>query len=242
VNYQWNWRVFFEQSPTGGGTYGYLLTVGLACTVAATLLIFIGALALGTAVGVLRTHPSTTAQAAGRIYVELFRNIPLIVQLFIWYFVLPELLPKAAGDWVKQWDAGPFFTVVAGIGCYMAARVAEQLRSGIHALARGQQSAAAALGFTLGQTYRYVLLPRAFRIIWPTLTTDAMNTVKATSIGLTIGLVELTAQAHAMQEFSFQVFEAFLAALSIYVILNFVILTVMRRVERRLELPGFGGR
>lgn len=242
MNYQWNWRVFLEQSPTGGGAYGYLLAVGLACTVAATLLIYIVALTLGTAVGVLRTHPSAKAQAAGRIYVELFRNIPLIVQLFVWYFVLPELLPKAAGDWVKQWPGGPFFTVVAGIGCYMAARVAEQLRSGIHALARGQQLAAAALGLTLAQTYRHVLLPRAFRIIWPTLTTDAMNTVKATSVGLTIGLVELTAQAHAMQEFSFQVFEAFLAALGIYVLLNFSVVTAMRRFERRLELPGFGAR
>ncbi|BEP65477.1 amino acid ABC transporter permease (plasmid) [Variovorax sp. V213] len=242
MNYDWNWRVFLEQSPNGGGAYGYLLAVGLANTVAATLLIFMLALALGTAVGVLRTLPSRKAQAAGRVYVEVFRNIPLIVQLFIWYFVLPELLPRALGDWIKQWEAAPFFAVVIGIGCYMAARVGEQLRSGIQALARGQQLAASALGMTLSQSYRYVLLPRAFRIIWPMLTSDAMGTVKATSIGLTIGFVELTAQAHSMQEFSFRVFEAFLAALTIYVILNFLIVTVMRRFERRLELPGFGGK
>lgn len=242
MNYQWNWRIFFEQSPTGAGTYGYLLVIGLLWTIAATLLIISLAVVFGTAVGILRTHPSRGAQAIGRVYVEVFRNIPLIVQLFIWYFVLPELLPKAAGDWMKRWENGPFFTVVSGIGCYMAARVAEQIRSGINALPRGQLMAAAALGLSLAQIYRYVLLPRTFRIIWPTLTTDAMNTVKATSIGLTIGMVELTAQAHAMQEFSFQVFEAFAAAMTIYVVLNFAIVTCMRRIERRLELPGFSGK
>lgn len=242
MNYHWNWRVFLEQSPTGAGSYCYLLGVGLMWTMAATLLIIVVALVLGTSIGIMRTYPSRKAQAIGRIYVEVFRNIPLIVQIFLWYFVLPELLPKAIGTWVKQWDNGPFFTLVAGIGCYMAARVAEQVRSGINALPRGQQMAAAALGLTVVQMYRYVLLPRAFRIVWPTLTTDAMNVVKATSIGLTIGVVELTAQAHAMQEFSYQVFESFLAALSIYAVLNFVIVTTMRRIERRLEMPGFGGK
>ncbi|MBT2336563.1 amino acid ABC transporter permease [Variovorax paradoxus] len=242
MNYHWNWPVFLEQSPTGAGSYLYLLGVGLMWTVAATLLIIAVAVTLGTAVGVMRTHPSPRVRAISRIYVEVFRNIPLIVQLFLWYFVLPESLPQMAGTWIKQWENGPFFTVVAAIGCYMSARVAEQIRSGIDALPRGQQMAAAALGLTVVQMYRYVLLPRAFRIVWPTLTTDAMNTVKATSIGLTVGLVELTAQAHAMQEFSFQVFEAFLAALCIYVILNFAIVTAMRRIEKRLELPGFGER
>lgn len=242
MNYPWSWSVFLDPSPTGAGSYAYLLGVGLYWTVLASVLIMLFAVVVGTAVGILRTHPSRTAQAVGRCYVEVFRNVPLIVQLFMWYFVLPELLPSAAGAWVKQWENAPFVTVVGGIGCYMAARVAEQIRSGINALPPGQKMAASALGLTLGQTYRHVLLPRAFRIIWPTLTTDAMGTVKATSIGLTIGLVELTAQAHAMQEFSFQVLEAFGAALTLYVLLNVVIVTGMRRMERRLELPGFSGR
>ena len=101
--------------------------------------------------------------------------------------------------------------------------------------------AAKAMGFSIFQMYRHVLLPRAYRVIWPTLTTDLTNTVKATSVALTIGLSELTAQANAMQEFSFQVFEAFSAALAIYFVVNMAMLMAMRRVERYIAMPGYSG-
>lgn len=238
MSYQWNWGVFFELSPEGTGTYLDALLLGLRWTLATALASWILALTLGCAVGVLRTLPSRPARALAAAYVELFRNIPLLVQLFLWYFVLPELLPRELGLWLKQLPQASFLTAVVGIGFYMSARVAEQLRAGIEALPRGQRLAGTALGLTTAQTYHYVLLPAAFRTVLPPLTSELLNTVKNTSVALTIGLVELTAQARAMQEYSFQVFEAFTAATLIYLAVNVLVTVGMRFLERRVAIPG----
>ncbi len=134
----------------------------------------------GSIVGVLRTLPSKTASWIGFCYVEFFRNMPLLVQLFLWFFVLPELLPRAAGLWLKQLPNAPFWTAAIGVGLFMSARVAVQLAAGIASLPRGQKQAATALGLTTVQGYRYVLLPMAFRIILPPLTSEFLNTIKNT--------------------------------------------------------------
>jgi glutamate/aspartate transport system permease protein len=240
MKYNWNWGIFFEPSPEGSGTYLYTLWLGLGVTVSAALIAWTIALALGTVVGVLRTIPSRPAQIISRSYVEIFRNIPLLMQLFIWYFVIPELLPRAAGLWLKQLPYSSFITSVVGIGFYMSARVAEQLRSGIQAIPTGQRNAGLAMGLTLPQTYRYVLMPMALRIIMPPLTSDFLNTIKNTSVALTIGLVELTARAYAIQEQSFQFFEAFAAATLIFLALNLIATFAMRSIERAIAIPGFG--
>jgi glutamate/aspartate transport system permease protein len=206
VNYHWNWAIFWEPSPEGAGTYFDMLLSGLYWTIVTGLLAWLIALASGSAVGVLRTLPSKAGQRFGSAYVEFFRNIPILVQLFLWFFVLPELLPRAAGLWLKQLPDAPFWTAVFGIGFYMSARVAEQVRAGIGSLPRGQRMAGTALGLTTVQTYRYVLLPMAYRIILPPLTSEFLNTIKNTSVALTIGLLELTARARSIQEYSFQVF------------------------------------
>jgi len=239
MNYHWNWGIFWEPSPEGVGTYFDMLLAGLRVTVESAALAWLLALVLGSAVGVLRTLPGPVGRAAGNAYVELFRNIPLLVQLFLWYFVLPELVPRPVGLWLKQMPDAPFWTAVAGIGLYMSARVAEQVRAGIGALPRGQRLAGTALGLTTAQTYRYVLLPMAYRIILPPLTSEFLNTIKNTSVALTIGLLELTARARAIQEFSFQVFEAFTAATLVYLALNLVVVTLMRGLERRVAVPGY---
>ena len=239
MNYHWNWRVFFEPAPSGTGTYLDMLLSGLVLTIETALCAWIIALAFGAVIGVLRTLPSKTANLIGFAYVEFFRNMPLLVQLFLWYFVLPELLPRAWGLWLKQLPHAPFYTAAIGIGLFMSARVAEQTRAGISSLPRGQKLAATALGLTTAQTYRYVLLPMAFRIILPPLTSEFLSTIKNTSVALTIGLIELTAEARAMQEFSFQVFEAFTAATILYLLINIVVVIVMRFVERGVAVPGY---
>jgi glutamate/aspartate transport system permease protein len=127
------------------------------------------------------------------------------------------------------------------LGFFTSARVAEQVRAGIQSLPRGQNMAGTALGLTVAQTYRYVLLPVAFRIILPPLTSEFMNIIKNSSVALTIGLVELTAAARSIQEFSFQVFEAFTAATIVYIALNVVVVFGMRRLERHVQVPGFHG-
>jgi glutamate/aspartate transport system permease protein len=132
----------------------------------------------------------------------------------------------------------PFYTAAIGIGLFMSARVAEQLRAGIGSLPRGQKMAATALGLTTAQAYVYILLPIAFRIILPPLTSEFLNTIKNTAVAITIGLIELTGEARAMQEFSFQVFEAFTAATLMYLAINVVVVVAMRLLERSVAIPG----
>ena len=239
MNYHWNWGIFFEPNPMGTGTYLDLLLSGLELTIKTGLLAWAIALITGSIVGVLRTLPSKAASWFGFAYVEFFRNMPLLVQLFLWFFVLPELLPRNIGLWLKQLPNAPFWTAAMGVGLFMSARVAVQLQAGIGSLPRGQKQAATALGLTTVQTYRYVLLPMAFRIILPPLTSEFINTLKNTSVAITIGLLELTGQARSMEEFSFQVFEAFTAATVLYLLINLVIVIVMRLLERAVAIPGY---
>ena len=241
MNYNWNWSIFWDASPEGGGTYLDMLVSGLAVTLETAALAWVVALVMGSVMGVLRTAPGRVGQAVAGGYVELFRNIPLLVQLFLWYFVLPEVVPAAVGTWLKGLQGAPFWIGAVGVGLFMSARVAEQLRAAIQSLPRGQGQAGTALGLTVLQTYRYVLLPMAFRVILPPLTSELINTVKNTSVALTIGLAELTARARAMQEFSFQVFEAFTAATVAYLVVNLVATFAMRALERRVRVPGYVG-
>ena len=239
MNYNWNWGIFFEPSPDGAGTYLDMLLSGVKWTLATAAIAWGIALVMGSVIGVMRTLPTKTPNWIGIVYVELFRNIPLLVQLFLWFFVVPELLPSAAGLWLKQLPNASFWTAAVGIGLYMSARVAEQVRAGIKALPRGQAMAGTALGLTRVQNYRYVLLPMAYRLILPPLSSEFLNTIKNTAVALTIGLVELTGSARSMQEFSFQVFEAFIAATAFYLLINAVVVIGMNMIERRVAVPGY---
>jgi len=243
LNYNWNWGIFFEMSADGRHTWLMTLVIGLGWTLLTALCAGVIAFLLGSALGVMRTTPSKWAVRVGNAYVEFFRNIPLLVQLFLWFFVLPELLPKGIGTAIKQMTPpwASFVPAVLGLGLFTAARVSEQVRAGIQALSRGQGQAGTALGLTLPQRYRFVLLPMAYRIIMPPLTSETMNLIKNTSVALTIGLVELTAAARSMQEFTFQVFEAFTAATVIYIIVNLIVVNLMRWLEKSIAVPGFIG-
>ena len=239
MKYNWNWGIFWQQSPEGTGTYAQLLLSGLYWTILTAACAWVIALAIGSLMGVMRTLPSKWANAIGTAWVELFRNIPILVQLFLWFFVIPELLPKAWGTAIKQLPNAPFYTAVIGLGFATSSRVAEQVRAGIQSLPRGQSMAGTALGLTTSQTYRFVLLPMAYRIVLPPLTSEFLNLIKNTSVGLTIGLLELTSRARSMQEYSAQVFEAFTAATLMYLLLNLVVVTGVRMLERRVAVPGY---
>ena len=240
MNYNWNWGILLSPEPGGTGTYLYYLFVGLGWTLATALAAWVIALAIGSVIGTLRTTPMVWVVRLGDAYVEVFRNVPLIVQMFLWFFVVPELLPKGLGDWVKQMPPpwGSYLPAVMCLGLYTSVRIAEQVKSGINSLARGQRMAGTALGLTLAQSYRYVVLPQAFRIILPPLTSESMNIVKNSSVALTIGLLELTGRARAMQEFSFKVFEAFAAATAIYLLTNLIVVFAMRALEKKVRVPG----
>lgn len=240
MNYSWNWDVFF-QSAAKNETYLDWLLFGAQITLALGLGAWVIALVLGAIIGVLRTVPNRFLSAIAAAYVELFRNIPLLVQLFIWYFVVPDLLPF--GDRIKQMNplAQQFIAAVLCLGTFTAARVAEQVRSGIISLPPGQKNAGLALGLTLPQTYRHVMLPMAFRIIVPPLTSEFLNVFKNSAVASTIGLLELAAQGRQLVDYTAQPYESFIAVTLLYVIINLVVMLVMRWVEGRARIPGYIG-
>jgi glutamate/aspartate transport system permease protein len=240
MNYNWNWAILFAPEPGGTGTWLHYLLVGLGWSIVTALCAWVIALVVGSVVGTLRTTSNRWVVRLGNAYVEIFRNIPLLVQMFLWFFVFPELLPKSMGDAIKQmpppWSA--FIPAVLCLGIFTSVRVAEQVRAGINSLPRGQRMAGTAMGLTPAQTYIHVVLPQAFRIILPPLTSEFMNVIKNSSVALTIGLLELTGRARAMQEMTFQVFEAFAAATVLYLVTNLVVVLGMRLLERKVRVPG----
>ncbi|AXK38912.1 amino acid ABC transporter permease [Crenobacter cavernae] len=244
MNYHWDWGVFFKSTGIGQEIYLDWFVAGLGWTVAVALVAWIIALALGSVLGVMRTVPNRLVARIATIYVELFRNVPLLVQLFVWYFLVPDLLPERAQIWFKQ-DLNPavsaYLSVVVCLALFTAARVCEQVRTGIQALPRGQTHAALAMGFSLTQIYRHVLLPQAFRIIIPPLTSEFLNIFKNSSVASLIGLMELLAQTKQTAEFTANLFEAFTLATAIYFVLNMSLMKGMAWVEKRVSVPGLIG-
>ena len=226
-----------EEDPT---QWWEMLLAGLYWTLAVSVVSGVLAFSIGSLMGVLRTTTNRTLVFIGNAYVEFFRNIPLIVQFFLWYFVVPEFIP-ALKNWMIEQDPtiAQFVTAVVCLGLFTAARVAEQVKSGILSLSRGQRAAGYALGLTETQTYRFVLLPMAYRIIVPPMTSEAMNLIKNSSVALTIGLTELTFRTREMGEVTFAFFEAYIAATIIYVIVAMTVNRVMALIERRTAVPGY---
>ncbi len=237
MNYNWNWSVLFEPEY-----FGWLIS-GLGWTISVALCAWIIALVVGSLVGVGRTLPNRLVSTLCTAYVELFRNIPLLVQMFIWYFAVPEMVPEEAGRWMKRDMPQPeFTTAVVALGLYTASRVAEQVRAGIETVPHGLKSAATAQGMSIAQVYRYVLLPISFRLIVPPMTSEFLTVFKNSSLALTIGLLELTAQSQQIAEYTFQSFEAYTAATVIYVLIALCATVIMSLLERQTRIPGYSGK
>jgi glutamate/aspartate transport system permease protein len=233
MDYNWDWGVLLRDPY-----YGWLIS-GFKWTIAVSLAAWVLAFCLGSVVGIFRTTPSKILRGIGTVYVEIFRNVPLLVQMFLWYFVFPELLPKEAGMWVKREMPLPQFTTATiCLGLYTASRVAEQVRAGIESIGAGQRQAGLAIGLTTTQVYRYVLLPVSYRIIVPPLTSEFLTIFKNSSLALTIGVLEITAQARQIEEYTFQGFEAFTAATLMYILVTSTVMGIMRVTESRIRVPG----
>lgn len=233
-------KILLEQVPDGDGSWLMSLASGLKYTFAVAALAWIIAFTLGSILGVLRTTDNKWAVRLGNAYVELFRNIPLLVQFFVWYFVLPGLFSPVK-KLVVSLDptTHQFFTAVVCLGLFTAARISEQVRAGIGSLPRGQRYAGYAMGLSQWQTYRYVLLPVAYRIIIPPMTSELMNLIKNTAVAYSIGLVELFFRTREMGEMTFRYYEAFTAATVAYVVIAMTANRVMAFIEKRVAIPGF---
>jgi glutamate/aspartate transport system permease protein len=243
MNYSWDWLIYFKPSVTGEGMYWEMLLRGFCWTVSLSLLSWVLALAIALVAGVARTLPHAGLRLGSALFVNVFRNIPLLVQLFLWYFVVPELLPKSWGDAIKQMEPtlNQFLTALVCLTLYTAAKAAEQVRAGINSVAAGQRNAALALGMPLRTVYRHVLLPQAMRIVIPPMTSDFLNVFKNSAVALTIGLMELTGQSRQLSEFSAHPFEAFVAATIIYMGITYAVILLMQALERRARVPGMLG-
>lgn len=238
--YNWNWSVLWSPSADGSSTYLGTLGYGLVWTLVVGLSAWCIALLLGTVVGIARTVPAGRIARLADAYVEVLRSIPLIVQMFLWFYVAPDLLPEAAASAVKAWDR---YNVVAAVLClalFTSARIAEQVRAGIQSIPTGQHNAAKAMGMETAQAYRYVLLPVALRRVIPALTNEFVNIIKNTSVAFTIAVVELMAATRSLQEMTFQPFEAFTAATLIYLAVNLTAVQLMSRIEKATQIPGYG--
>lgn len=241
----WDWQVFCKDTIEGqvqpgcfgsNGDITYLdwLLSAWGWTLSVSLLALIVALSVGALMGVLRTAPSKGLMFIGNAWTELFRNIPLLVQVFLWYYVIPELIPP-----LKQ--VSSFVLMVFALGFFTSARVAEQVKAGIQALPKGQRHAGLAMGLTLPQTYRYVLLPMAFRIVIPPLTSESMNIVKNSSVAFAISIAELTMFARQAGEETSRNIEIYLAVTALYFVSAFIISRVALFIERRVQVPGMIG-
>ena len=235
-----DWRIFFQELPGGGEQYWELILSGIYWTLGVSACAWVIALVIGSVIGTIRTTQHPWLVHAGNAWVELFRNIPLLVQMFLWYFVIPEFIPPLKSWIIATAPANAqFVAAVLCLGLFTSARVAEQVRAGIQSLPRGQRSAGMALGLSQTQVYRFVLLPMAFRIVIPPLTSETMNLIKNSSIALTIGLAELTFRSREMGEYTFRFFEAFSAATLIYIAIGMTANRVMAFVEKRVAVPGY---
>ena len=241
----WDWQVFCKDTIDGeivprcfGGagdiTYLDWLLSAWGWTLSVSLLALLVALLLGSIMGILRTAPHRGWVLLGNAWTELFRNIPLLVQIFLWYHVVPALIPPLRG-------VPSFLLVVLGLGLFTSARISEQVRAGIQSLTGGQRMAGLAMGFTLPQTYRYILLPMAFRIVIPPLTSESMNIIKNSSVAFAVSIAELTMFAMQAQEETSRGIEIYLAVTGLYFISAFAINRIALFIENRVQVPGMIG-
>jgi glutamate/aspartate transport system permease protein len=229
----WDWQVFLQDTGGGQSYLEWMLSAwGWTLSVAACALVV--ALTVGSLMGILRTTPHRWFVWLGNAWTELFRNIPLLVQIFLWYHVIPSMFLVLRG-------VPSFVLVVLALGFFTSARIAEQVKAGIQTLPKGQTYAGLAMGLTLPQTYRYVILPMAFRIIIPPLTSESMNIVKNSSVAFAVSIAELTMFAMQAQEETSRGVEIYLAVTGLYFVSAFAINRLAHFIEHKVQVPGMIG-
>ena len=227
----WDWKIFLADDG-GGRTYLQWMFDAWGWTLAVAGASWVVAMVVGGLIGTMRTLPNSPwLTRLANAWVELFRNVPLLVQIFIWYFVVPKIFPAMK-------DVPGFVLVVFALGFFTSARIAEQVRAGVQALPRGQRYAGMAMGFTTAQTYRYVILPMAIRIIIPPLTSESMNLLKNSSVAFAVSIAELTMFAMQAQEETSRGIEIYLAVTAAYAVSAFAVNRVMAFIEKKVQIPG----
>ena len=217
MGYSWNWGVLFDSTGIGNETYLSWMLSGIGWLFLIGGIAWIIALTLGTVLGIMRTLPSKPLQTMASAYVSLFRNVPLLVQLFIWYYVVPGFFPEGLRQW---WYFGlapntsAMLSASVGLGLFTAARIAEQVRTGIQSL------------------------PQAFRVILPPMSSELTNCFKNASVASLVGVAELISQTKTIAEYTQNNFEIYTYATLIYLVINLVLIMLMTFLERKYRVPG----
>ncbi len=231
MQYDFQWSILWT------GENGRWLIRGILTTLQLSALSWLLACGLGILSGALRTAPLRPLRALATCYVEFFRNVPLLVWLFFWYFGAPQALPPAAQEWLNR--HGPeFWSAVIALGTYHGARMSEVIRAGLQSIPNTLLEASVATGLSVGQAYRHILIPIAVRLIVPPATNEALNLLKNSSLALTIGVAELTFMTRQVETYTAKAFEALTAGTLIYLALCLGVAAIMGQVERAVRIPG----
>ncbi|PIE70787.1 MAG: amino acid ABC transporter permease [Deltaproteobacteria bacterium] len=235
LGYDFHWAVLYEVNPTYGERFGIWLLKGLLLTINISVISAALALVIGTLFGIARLSTFKPVYYIATWYVELFRNTPLLVQMFFWYFAFPVLLPDTVVAYLNAHNF-EFTAAAASLSIYTGSYIAEIIRAGIQAVPKGHIEAAVASGLSYVQMLRYVVLPQAFRIIIPPLGSEFLNNMKNSSLAMTIGVAELCWQSQQIESFTFKGFEATSAASLIYLMLSLFISACMNSVNHHLMI------
>ena len=241
LSYNFNWSIIWTEP------YGQWMLEGIWVTIRLGLICWFIALALGIVIGTFRITPFRPLRVFGAVYTEIFRDIPLLVQLFFWYFAAPSILPKSIEMWLyRGLPNSEFWIVVVGLSIYTSSRIAEHIRAGMQSISQDQYYAALSTGFTHFQTYRYIIIPYAVRIVMPPLTAECLTVFKNTALAMTVGVLETTFMSQQIEAYTFQSIEATTAASLVYMGITLSVVLIMGFVEKRLAVPGLitraGGR
>ncbi len=216
MNYQFDWHLVLSGENAQWLKEGFYLTLEIS---AVSILLSI---LVGTIIAVFRLSKIKPLEWISIAYTEFFRNTPLLVQIFFWYFGSEAVLPAKVNEWLYARDF-EFMAGVISLTVYSSAFIAEEIRSGIFSIPKTQLEASRAAGLSFLQAMRYVILPQAFRIIVPPLISQCLNVIKNSSLVMTIGVAELTYMARQIESYTFHGFEAFTVSTLLYIAISLVV-------------------
>lgn len=216
LNYEFNWMAVLT------GEYRDWIIQGLMVTLKISAISIVLSLILGTIVTTLRMTKIRVVEWICLSYIEFFRNTPLLVQIFFWYFGSYVILPEGVNQWLYAHDY-EFAIGVVSLTIYTAAFIAEEIRSGIISIPKEQMESSRATGLSFIQSMSFVVLPQAFRIVVPTLISQFLNLIKNSSLVMTIGVMDLTYMTRQIESYSFRGFEAFTVATLLYIAISLIV-------------------
>ena len=212
-----------------------MLVHGIVLMLELTALAWVLSMVLGTLLALVRMGRSRIAQGAVAAWVEYHQNVPMLVQVFLWYFGISTLLPAGMQAWLNQ-HGGEFTFATIALGLATSAYMSESLRGGIRAIPAAQIEAARALGLTYLQSFRHVVFPQAFRIALPTLINHTVLLFKNTALAMTIGVAELMYATREIESRTFKTAEIYLLATVVYLAISLLIMAGGSMAERRLRM------